>query len=70
MLKLIEANFNDIKKTIDTIKSIPDEENGFENEYYNCSYEYFKNVILSGLIEHSKVINLKDEYVPDTYYFL
>lgn len=70
MLKLIEANFNDIEKQYKVIKSISDVENGFENEYYNCSYENFKNVILPGLIEYSKGINLKVGYVLDTYYFL
>ena len=70
MLKLIEANFDDIKKQYDIIKNISNGENGFENEYYNCSYEDFKSVILPRLIDNSKGLNLKVGYVPGTYYFL
>lgn len=70
MLILKEINLNDIDKEYKAIKSIPENENGFENKYYNVTKEQFEKKIVPKLINNSKGIDLPDGYVPSTYYFL
>ena len=70
MLYLKEANLDDWQKEYETIKQMPKNENGFENEYYDKTEEEFKEKVIPELINHSKGIGLPDGYVPDTYYFL
>lgn len=70
MLYLKEANIKDIEKEYKAIIQIPKNENNYINDYYNCSKEEFKNVILPEMIEHSKGINIPLNRVQDTYYFL
>ena len=69
MLYLKEANIGDIQKEYEVITRIPSDENGFTNEYENCSFEEFKEQILPSFINHTKGIDLKDGFVPDTNYF-
>lgn len=70
MLKLKELNFIDVKEEYVAITSIPKMENGFENKYFNVTFEEFKNVVIPKLINNSNGIDLEEGYVPDTYYFL
>lgn len=70
MLYLKEANIDDMQKEYEVITRIPFDENGFTNEYENCSFEEFKEKILPSFINHAKGIDLKDGFVPDTNYFL
>lgn len=70
MLYLKEANIDDMQKEYEVITRIPSDENGFTNEYENCSFEDFKEQILPSFINHAKGIDLKDGFVPDTNYFL
>lgn len=67
---LKEANFDDIEKEYDLIKSIPEYENGFTNPDCGCTKEEFKNDILPRYINYSKGIGLKEGYVPSTELFL
>ena len=70
MLILKEINLNNIEKEYNAIKSIPENENGFENKYYNSTKEQFEKEIVPKLINNSKGIDLPERYVPSTYYFL
>lgn len=69
MLKLKEFNLNDIEKEYQALQQVPPQ-NGFENNYYNCSFQEFKDIHSKKLLDSAKGINLKPEYVAQTYYFL
>lgn len=70
MLFLKQANLEDIEKEYNAVKKIPEDENGLENKYCNCSFNEFKTSVIKTLIDNSKGINLKEGYVPCTWYFL
>ena len=70
MLKLKEANFEDIEKEYYVITNLQDNEFGFENKYQNCTYEEFEKQILPTLIANEKGLELPEGYVPGGYYFL
>lgn len=68
MLYLKEANFEDNEEEFKFLSKMPSA-NGFENPYINVTEDTIEGVIQE-LIDHSKGLNLKEGYVPDTYYFL
>lgn len=70
MIYLKEANIEDAEKEYQFLKDTPANENGFENKYYNFSYEDFMNDALPQMIKFSKGIDLPNGYVPETFYFL
>lgn len=70
MVYLKEANIEDCDKEYDAISQIPENENGYCNDYYGCTKDEFINKFLPQIIDHSKGINLMPNRVPDTYYFL
>ena len=70
MIYLKEINLEDIDKEYEAIKCILPDENGFTNEYYNCSKKEFKDEIIPTLINYSKGINLREGFVPGTEFFL
>lgn len=70
MVYLKNINYEDIDKEYDAIVSIPKNENGFENKYWNVTKEDFKNKVIPKLLNNSKGIGLPDGYVPNTYFFL
>lgn len=70
MIYLKEANLADTETEYQFLKSIPANENGFENKYYDFSYEEFVNTALPQMINFSKGIDLPSGYVPETFYFL
>lgn len=70
MLYLKEINLNDIEEEYRAIKSIPANENGFENKYHDVTMEKFEKEVIPKLNRNSKGIDLPEGYVPDTYYFL
>lgn len=70
MIILKEANINDVNKEYEAIKAIPENENGFENKYHNVTKEQFEKEVIPKLINNSKGLELKNGYVPCTYYFL
>lgn len=65
-----EANVEDVEKEYRFLKDTPTYENGFENKYYDFSYEEFMNRALQQIIKFSKGIDLPNGYVPETLYFL
>ena len=70
MIYLKEINLDDAEKEYEAIKNILPDENGFTNEYYYSSKEEFITKIIPALIDYSKGINLRKNYVPDTQFFL
>ncbi|MDD3223621.1 MAG: GNAT family N-acetyltransferase [Clostridium sp.] len=70
MIYLKEANVGDAEKEYEFLKDIPTNENGFENKYYDFSYEDFVDAALPQIINFSKGIDLPNGYVPETFYFL
>ncbi len=70
MLYLKEVNFDDIDEEYKAFRSIPLDENGFKNKYYNITKEELKDSVIPELQKHSNGIDLKEGHVPCTYYFL
>lgn len=70
MLSLKKINLKDIEEEYNAITSIPEQENGFENKYYNVTKEEFVNQVIPKLLKNSEGLELPDGYVPDTYFFL
>lgn len=70
MVFIKRANYDDICKEYEFITSLPKDENGFKNSYYGCSFDEFKSKILKEYIEHSLGVNLVDDHVPSTQFFL
>lgn len=68
MLKLIEANYEDIKKEYLFSKFIPENENGYTNDWYDINEDDFEMIALKGMIDSSKGKNLPDGYVPETFF--
>ena len=69
MLYLKKFNDIDYLKEYEFLKSLKSE-NGFENPYFSYSLEDFKNKALKERKDSEEGINLKESYVPDTYFFL
>ena len=70
MLFLKEMNIEDAKKEYIAITSIPEYENGFENKFYNVSFEDFVNEVIPTCEKQSKGIDLKPNRVAQNYYFI
>ncbi len=70
MLYLKEANTEDVEKEYEFITNTPENENGFINENHGCTREEFENIVLPEYINYSQGINLKDNHVPQTTFFL
>ena len=70
MLYLKKVNLEDIDEEYQAIHEMPKNENGFENEFYDVSKEDFKNIVIPKLLRNSEGLDLKEGYVPQTYYFL
>lgn len=68
MIYLKKANLEDIEEEYRFLSKMPSA-NGFENEYENLPRENFEQHI-QALLDHSEGKNLKEGYVPDTYFFL
>lgn len=70
MFYLKKVNFEDLEEEYKAIKSIPAQENGFENKYHNVTKEEFINEVIPKLLKNSEGLDLPNGYVPDTYFFL
>lgn len=70
MLYLKEANFEDMEKEWLFVKSMPEDENGFTNQWCNISREEFGIKALPDMVRFSKGIDLPDWMVPETFLFL
>ncbi|MCR5101579.1 MAG: GNAT family N-acetyltransferase [Butyrivibrio sp.] len=70
MLYLKKANYEDIEKEYDYITNTPEEENGFTNPYSGIDFETFKNKIIPRYIDYDNEINMDENHVPQTEFFL
>ncbi len=70
MLYFKEANFEDIEKEYAFVYAMPEDENGFLNEWYGISLKEFREKALPEMIDFSKGIHLPEGYVPETFLFL
>ena len=69
MIYLKKLNMVDSVKEYEFLRELKSE-NGFENNYSNISYDCFLKESIKERLESSQGLNLKDGYVPDTYFFL
>jgi len=69
MLTLKKINLDDSDKIYNFLQELPSE-NGFENQYFGMGKADFLNLGIPERLNSEKGINLKDGYVPDTYFFL
>ena len=70
MIYLKRPTLEDAKKEWELVRKIPRNENGFENEWCDVSFEDFVEKVIPGWWDHEKGLNMKPGYVPDTHYFL
>lgn len=70
MLTLKPANFNDIEKEWRYTKELPEDENGFTNNYHGVSFEEYRDTVLPNLIAWSEGRELPENFVAQTTYFL
>ena len=70
MLKLKEANLDDIEKEWQFVHDMPEDENGLTNDWSGISREDFEQLALPDMIRFSKGIDLPDWMVPETFLFL
>lgn len=68
MVELRELSIDDGQKVYDMLQDIGQEENGFQNKVKGLTYEKFKEYLKTNL-DHSKGINLPEDYVPQTIYW-
>lgn len=67
---LKKANYEDAEKEWGLMQKIPENENGFENNYRNASFDEFVEQVLPRWENHDRGIDLEEGRVPDTHYFL
>lgn len=70
MLYLKEANMEDAHKEWEFTTKLPEDENGFTNTRFGITEEKFVSEDLPALIGYSKGVNLPENFVPETDYFL
>ena len=70
MLILKALNAEDSDKEYEALRKIPKEENGFVNRYHDVTKEYFVNVAVPERINISMGIDVEEDWVPETYFFL
>lgn len=70
MLYLKAANYEDIEEEYLFVREIPEDENGFINEWCGIFRDAFEEKALKTMIAHSKGERLPAGYVPQTYLFL
>lgn len=70
MIYLKKANLKDAKKEYELTQKIPTEENGYKNPVYGVSYDDFVTKIIPKWLDNEKGINLDENRVADTCYFL
>lgn len=70
MIYLKEANVEDAEKEWLYTRVLPEDENGFTNDYVDISWEDYRDHALPDLIDWSEGKNLPEGYVPCTTFFL
>jgi predicted acetyltransferase len=70
MLYLKEANQADWKKEYGAVSQMPYYETGFGNRFYGYTADRFREQGIPWLLDSSEGVNLKEDRVPETYFFL
>lgn len=70
MIFLKELNLQDVEKEYQYIVSVPADENGFLNNYYDAPRKNFETAVLQPLICQGQGMDLPEGYVPQTHYLL
>ena len=70
MIFLKELNLQDVEKEYQYIVSVPADENGFINDFYNAPRKNFETAVLQPLICQGQGMDLPEGYVPQTHYLL
>ena len=70
MLHIKKVNLEDKEKEYTFVSAVPEDENGFINEWLGISEEDFEEKALKVMIEQEKGENLPEGYVPQTIFFL
>ena len=70
MLHIKKVNLEDKEKEYGFVSGVPEDENGFLNEWINISKEDFEEKALKVMHAQEKGENLPEGYVPQTIYFL
>ena len=70
MFYLKEMSYSFDMAEYNFIKSIPADENGYTNDFYNISMEEFVSKALPYFKDSHNGTNLKDGYVPETFFLM
>ena len=70
MLQLKPCNAEDACAEYAFVRSVPEDENGFTNEWHDASYETFCEKALPQMMDWSRGENLPKGFVPETFLFL
>ena len=70
MIYLKKANLEDAEKEYALTQKLPANEEGYSNPAYGVSYEDFTSKIIPKWLDYDKGINIDENRVPETYYFL
>ncbi|MCR4998283.1 MAG: GNAT family N-acetyltransferase, partial [Lachnospiraceae bacterium] len=70
MLYLKELNMEDLETEYEFFSELLEDENGFTYSHVGASYEEFCDDIVPTLMDHSRGINLPENFVPCTEYLL
>jgi len=70
MLYLKEAGQGDIGKEYAFVRDLPEDENGFTNDYHGLSRAEYEHRALPEMLAWSRGEALPEGFVPETFYFL
>ena len=70
MLYIKKANFEDSEKEYAFVSEVPEDENGFINEWLKIAREDFEEKALKVMLAQEKGEQLPEGYVPQTIFFL
>lgn len=70
MIELRPANEIDAKKEWKYTSELPEDENGFTNNYHGIGWEEYRDDVLPRIIGWAEGKDLPENFVPQTTYFL
>lgn len=70
VLYLKPANFEDAEAEYDYVAKLPEDENGFTNDFHGISRKDFEETALPQMINWSNGVGLPEGFVPETFFFL
>lgn len=70
MIYLKKINLEDVEEEYRAISIMPEDENGFINPFFGCTFEEFRDELISKAISQEEGNGLPEGWVPQTVYFL